>query len=152
MSKNQIVDLNKFEPIDEMGDYDCLKLILQDAKDGSKIPPMFFIKKNRKYLVKTPNEKPWHSNLKIDRYGTKEEYTALVDWWFEEMMNDEEYKAELNNSVKNATDKGYNLKGDVEKLRVWLLNAQVSRRKCDIRGYLNTCITKNVLSWLKYHK
>jgi len=152
MSRNIIIDLNKYEKVAELPEFDGLKLILQTPDGQEPIPPLFFIKKNKQNLIKDPEGVVWNPNIKIDMYGNPEQYAKLVDWWFDNMLEDEETKTIFNDMSRNATEKGFNLKAKVEDLRAWLKKCQKSKRKSTIKMFLMRNISNEVTKLLKYHK
>lgn len=151
MARNETKDLNNYERIDKPEDFNCLTIILQtpeghDPKDYT----FHYIKKNRKNLVESPEGVIWHRNIKIHQYGTSEEYGALVDWWFDEMMEDVEYKETLNAIAKNVTSipNALPLKGVIKNCREYVKGLPKSKRYSDLKKYLDNRVSRLTKYWL----
>lgn len=152
MAKNKIVDLNDYELVDTLGEHDHLKLTLQRTNEDDDPIVVYYVKKNKKNLLKDPEGAVWHRHIKIDMYGTQEEYNKLVDWWFDELMEDVELKEILNGIAKNATNLpiALPLPKVIREARKYVKSVPKSKRYSDLKRYIEnrvTAVTKYWLGW-----
>jgi hypothetical protein len=113
------LNLNNYVQV-ETEEEATLKIIPHVNKDGTQLPPMFFLGiKSKRFEVTIENMSStvWHPAIIIDSETcSPEDYIKMVDWWFEKARENEDYVEMLADTFKNLR----NHSDDIRKAMAWL--------------------------------
>lgn len=141
------MNLNKYEVTKERSEADLIIYLFE--VEGKEQRPLMLKHKTSKdfsYLSNVTNA-VWEQSVRISTEGTQEEYNKRVDWWFDGM--DDSYKSQIAAVAKNATDRGLDIKTSAMKCRMYLKNANKSKRKSFLSKFFTTWIERDVKNCLE---
>lgn len=139
--KPKKIDLNQYVRViqkDELDGYQGLVIIPTKLIDGTQLPELYFRKGEPKHEeISDVDNAMWNKEVRISNKGNDFEYAHRVDWWFENALENSEYKTMLNNTFNKH---GFDVRMSWEKAITWLKQQVPSARKT----YLN----KFIWNWL----
>jgi hypothetical protein len=135
------IDLNKWEMVgseNDLENYQSLIITPRKFIDGTQPPVLYFRRgAGLKQLIEDTTQVNWSKNCEISNKGTPEEYSERVDWWFDNAIENDEYKTIINDTFNRN---GFDVKMSWEKAKMWLKRCVPSKRK--------TYIHKFVWNWM----
>jgi hypothetical protein len=110
--------------------------------DGTQPPVLFFRRgeKEPEHVIDTSTTE-WNKDVIINKFGTIEEYSQRVDWWFDEAIKNEEYRTIINEQFRKHN---YDVRMAWEKAKVWLKKQTSSSRKTHIHKFLWSWFNKGL--------
>lgn len=114
----------------------------------NNLPPMYFRKPIKVIEIEDVDNAVWFKDIRISKNGEQHEYAKRVEWWFNQALNDRDYK-ELINQMFNRN--GYDVKKDWEKAKCFLIASDKTTRKTYIHQFINKWMTRGMNRQIEYN-
>ena len=151
--KPKKINLNQWEKVDTISDLDNYQsLIITPIKlsDGTQLPDIYFRKGIKKYdEVLDVNTTKWYQDIRISKDGNDDEYGKRVDWWFEQALDNEDYRSLLNT---NFNKHGFDIKKSWDMAQNYLKRFNYSSRKTYIHKYVWNWMVRGLHQHMKFKK
>jgi len=144
MPKPKRINLNNYQKVnkeEELEGFSSLIITPFKQPDGTQ-PPIVFLRRPAKggALAVDIETDDWSRKAVISTVGSEAEYNKRVAWWIDNALKDPEYKQMVNDAFANN---GFNLKGEFEKIKGWLLMCNESQRKSHVDKFVKKWLNKN---------
>lgn len=151
MSKPIKIDLNSYEivsSVEELEGFSGLIITPLKFANGMQPPLLYFRKKeSNQVAIANPEGVTWHKNIVIATKGSALEYLALVNWYYENLLKDNECRTVINDTFAKSN---FDIKRSIEDMKRWLLKQLPSSRKSHLYKFSTNWLNRAYNKHLNY--
>jgi len=153
MSRPKHINLNQWEKVktfEDLDGYQALIITPSKMSDGTQLPELYFRKGISRFNeIKDISSTNWTKDIRISKEGGDNEYSLRVDWWFENALNNKEYR-EIINTAFNKNN--FDVKKHWNMAQNYLKKFNYSARKTYIHKYVWNWLSNEMHKFLKFRK